>query len=587
MFTDATRGAAEEPVALALAGKIPGVTVIPHRFKLSPLEERFTSRLRLLCDVLHYEHPDFADALWLRDRAWEAPPPGVARWARRIARCGRKCSRWAISAALALDRVVAPPAIFDTFLEAEDPDVLLASPVVWGLSAQIELLKAASRRGTPTGILIPSWDNLTTKGFLGYVPDRVFVWNEMQRAELERLHRTPAGRVTVTGAPTFDHWFTASRVQGREAFLERVGLDPTQPYVLYLSSSWQIAPEEPDFFERWLGVIRSSPDEVVRDVQVLVRPHPVLHTQASWYAREFERLPHVSVWPLDADALAQPEYYSDYENSLRHCAAAIGLNTSSMVEAAIFAKPVCTWEDGSLGERLRQTPHYGHLRTAGGAGLLHVATNAAQHVEQLGQAIRQGVAGMPDPQSLSFAEAFIRPRGLDHPVAPFMADELVRLGREQSRVDVPGPIGRRVGKTVERSHYLLGLPLQDHPIRSIMVRLVAEIVFLRARPKGKAEARRMRAAAEIERQKQRARARKDAQKAQKLHAAAELEQRMHAAAEIERQKREGREQKEQRRRAAVEIQEQKQRARARKDAQKAQKLRAAAELEQPELEQPE
>jgi CDP-glycerol:poly(glycerophosphate) glycerophosphotransferase len=471
------RGSVEEAVAAILAGRIRGVSVQLDPTPRSRLERVLTARLRWLCDVLWYSHPDFENADWLRERALEGAPQGVARWAQRVARCGWPTARGAIAVALALDRLLPPPKAYEQLLEDAQPDAVLVSPGVWPGSSQVDLLKAASRRGIPTAVLVPSWDNLTNKGLLRYVPDRVFVWNEMQRDELERLHRLPPEAIAATGAPTFDRWFSAGNGD-RETFCERVGLDPQRPYILYLASSRQVAPGEPVYFERWLDLVRSAEDEALRDVPVLVRPHPIAGTHAAWIASELDRREGVTIWPRDlADALASSDYYSDYAESMRHCALAVGLNSSSLVEVAIFGKAVCTWEDGDLGLRQRQTLHYRHLLRAGG-GLLHVATSPDEHVAQLARLLSISV---PDARSSSFVAAFVRPLGVDKPVAPIMASEIAELVRRPSRVVCPGPIGRTIGSALARVAFVLGLPLRDRPMREVAVRLAVALVVACAR----------------------------------------------------------------------------------------------------------
>lgn len=476
VLTRSLRGSTEEPVAKALAGNA-GVTIAQVELETTPLQEHLSLRLRWMCDVLRYEHPDFAGS-WIRERAWDLAPKGIVRWARLLALGGWRTSRTAISAVLAFDRIFPPPASYESLLDAEQPDVVLVSPLVVGPSIQVELLRAATRRGIPTGILIPSWDNLTTKGLVAYRPDRVFVWNEMQRSELERLHGISADSVAVTGAPAFDHWFEQTRGEDRALFVRRMGLDPARPYVLYLASSIQMAPSEPDFFERWHGIVRAASDELVRDVQVLVRPHP--HAAAAWGVREFDLHPAVAVWPLDPEAVSSPDYYSDYENALRHCAAVVGLNTSSMIEATIFGKAVCTWEDGELGARQRQTLHYRYFGTVAGTGL-NIATSAAEHLEHLGRAVRLGIAGIPDERSDAFVEAFVRPRGRDRAAAGIMAAEIAELGAMSSRVAIPGVAARLMGRFAARGQFILGLPLNDRPLRAVLVRFAAGLVLLSAR----------------------------------------------------------------------------------------------------------
>ena len=79
-------------------------------------------------------------------------------------------------------------------LAANRPDVVLVSPLIDLGSAQTDIIKSArSGWAFPTGMLLFSWDNLSTKGSLHVPPDRMFVWNELQRQEAAELHGFPAG----------------------------------------------------------------------------------------------------------------------------------------------------------------------------------------------------------------------------------------------------------------------------------------------------------------------------------------------------------------------------------------------------------
>src|SRR5581483_6437361 len=136
-----------------------------------------------------------------------------------------------------LERAIPTSPEIDRFVREHAPDVVLATPVVNRASTQVEFLKSARRLGIPAATLVASWDNLTNKGLLKWAPERVFVWNEVQRREAAELHGIPPERVTATGAQLFDTWFERRPSTAREELVRRMGLDPARPYVLFLGSS--------------------------------------------------------------------------------------------------------------------------------------------------------------------------------------------------------------------------------------------------------------------------------------------------------------------------------------------------------------
>jgi len=83
------------------------------------------------------------------------------------------------------------------------------------------VVAGAKSLGIPVGMLLYSWDNLSTKGCLHQPPDRMFVWNELQRREALSLHGFPEDRVVIAGAPRFDAFFELRPETRREEFYRR------------------------------------------------------------------------------------------------------------------------------------------------------------------------------------------------------------------------------------------------------------------------------------------------------------------------------------------------------------------------------
>ncbi len=384
--------------------------------------ETLALRLRRLGNVLRYTHPDYARRTALRVRAFEGAEPDVQRWARRIARLGPRAAS-AIAWLLARAESTFPPSrsAYAVLVE-EDPDAVVALPIIREPSF-VDFLKAGARRGIPTVVWIPSWDNLTNKGLLHFIPDRVFVWNRQQADELARYHRVPTERVSVTGAQTFDHWFSGYASSPRAEFCSRLGIDRNRPLILYLASSLQTAPNELEFFGRWLRSVRSSNDPVLESAAVLVRPH--WSVVQSWLERDFEREAGVAVSrSTDRHPLFSDAYRQEYGDELHHATVAVGINTSAMIEAAIFGKPVCTVELPELFHSQRGTVHFQYLANGGG-GLLRTASSLEEHVAVLSELIRRDPYAR-DERSTEFVRAFVRPHGTDVTPTEIFCEEMVK-----------------------------------------------------------------------------------------------------------------------------------------------------------------
>jgi hypothetical protein len=431
--------------------------------------------VRALADLARYTHPRYERAPVLRrrmaedvlddlTRSRELEPLGrrlALRLARRLAATtdAELSARVIRRAARLEDAIPTSPAI-DRYIHERAPDVVLATPVVKFASEQVDFLKSARRLGIPTGVCVASWDNLTNKGLLRFVPERVFVWNEVQRREAVELHGIPAERVVATGAQLFDEWFERRPSRSREEFLRTVGLDPAEPYVLYVGSSPFVtrhSREEVTLVEGWIAALRASGDETLRRAGILVRPHPIGKV---WKTVDLSRFGNATVWPSKPRRPVEPQEQADFFDSLAHSAAVVGLNTTAMIEAAIVGKSVLTVLAPEFAQE--STLHFHYLLAENG-GFLHVAPSLEEHVAQLGHVLDEDAAGAE--RRRRFVESFVRPRGLERTATPILADEIEELS------ELPVEAGARPGRLLLLPPLALEAALSSIVVRSAPARL--------------------------------------------------------------------------------------------------------------------
>jgi hypothetical protein len=379
----------------------------------------FVDLLRGARDYVRYFDPRFARATRLVRRAYDIAPTEFVLFCERHPWVKRHWRLAARALAFAEELIPSDPG-FETFLREERPDLVLVTPLVTFESYQTDYVKAAHRLGIPV-IFIPfSWDNLTNKGLMRVQPDRVLVWNDIQQREAIDLHGCAPEHVVITGAARFDDFFARKPSTSRHEFFASFGLDPSRPLVLYLGSSQLTGPNEMEFIRRWVDSFRGAEDEVIRGCGILVRPHPAL--RASWTSVDMSDIDNIAV-SLDASRGGDQELF----DSLHHAHAAVGLNTSAMLEAAVVGRPVHTllapgFDEGQIG-----TMHFHYLVEAYG-GLATIARDFQEHHRQLAPLLRQPPA--MSARSRSFAEQFLRPRGVTRPVSPILTAEIERLAQE-------------------------------------------------------------------------------------------------------------------------------------------------------------
>jgi hypothetical protein len=414
-----------KPLKLGVFNDNPRIDVVANPVRRVDGWEPFVRPLRQARDYVRYLHPGYGHAQKLAERARAYAPPG---WPERLSGNGALGGRRTLAKrALELAESLVPSEpYYELFIRSHAPDVILITPLIDFGSYQTDYVKSAHRLGIPIAFLPFSWDNLTNRGLVRIAPDRVLVWNDHQKREAMTYHDVPADRIVVTGAPRFDEFFAMRPSTTRDAFCTRAGLDPSRPFLLYLCSSHFVAPDEVGFVRTWARAVRE--DAAAGDCGILVRPHPA--NGEAWDGVDLADIPNAAVWKEPPRVQADPALY----DSLFHCAAVAGLNTSAMIEAGILGKAVHTIQTAEFAGGQEQTLHFHYLLARNG-GLVEVAEDLRQHCRQLGEAVANPAAGAE--RSRRFVESFVRPRGLDRPVAPIMVEEIERVAAIEKRPHRP------------------------------------------------------------------------------------------------------------------------------------------------------
>ena len=429
-----------------LAARYPNVRLADVPGRRAGAWSELARRIRLGLDYLRFLDPRYEHALHLRKRAHDRAPRLVVRLA------GSPAGSWLGGSAgihrllRFLERGIPPARPIESFIAAEAPDVLLVTPLVDIGSPQLDHFAAARRLGVRTVLPVGSWDHLSSKSLLRAMPDRVILWNETQRREATDLHHVPADRIVVTGAQCYDQWFDRSPAVGYQAFCERVGLRPDRPFILYVCSSlFRGTTFEPAFAERWIQAIRASADPRLKDIGILVRPHPARRDE--WKQVDLTGYHNVAFWgdhPVDAEAK------EDYFDSLYYSSAVVGINTSAFIEAAVVGKPVFTVLEPEISENNQEGTLHLHYLLDETTGVLRATRSLDEHVPQLAEALAGHGDG--DPRAARFVDNFVRPFGRHEAATPRFVEAVERAGE----LPAPAPERRGAGSAVA---YALLFPL--------------------------------------------------------------------------------------------------------------------------------
>jgi hypothetical protein len=400
-------------------------------------ERDLASGLRDWLTYLWFLEPGLRAASKARERALRGVPAGLHGTAAALSNHPDLLHAVRTSVQ-GIERLLPPPAQFKELIESEAPDAVVVSPLLDKGTPQINYLRAARELGIGTGLCVASWDNLTNKAPILDPVDLVAVWNQAQVEEAVNLHQVPRERVVVTGAPVYDQWFGRKPATSRAEFCLSLGLPPDRPFLLYVCSSGFIAPDEAKWIPRWLSTIRESGLPELADVPVLIRPHPQKPLLAGDGGKRLADLPHVVVHPPHGELAITEAAISDYYEAIHHSAAVVGITTSAMIDASLAGRGVYSLLSRRYRESQDGLPHFDHLRRAGG-GLIHATARPLEHAEALARALRGEDAVEAEARAHAFLAEFIRPHGLDRPVAPLLADALEALASQPRRAPEPAP----------------------------------------------------------------------------------------------------------------------------------------------------
>ena len=318
-----------------------------------------------------------------------------------------------------IERMISPDPNIVKDICSANPDVVFASPTNLRFSsADLEYLKAAKMLGIPNAVFALTWDNLTTKGLMHIIPDTLFVWNKIQKKEAETQHHMPSSQIVVTGSPTFDALFEHIKPSvSRENFCRQHTIEHENLFIVYLCTSKNLTPDERDLIKSLRDALDRVDDERMSRMQIVMRPHPANYSIYQGFEQKgIVLVPQKGQTP---DTSAELQLFYD---SLFYASAAVGVNTSAMIDAIIFDKPVIALLAPQYKETQSQTQHFQQL-------LQYDVVERAITVEECIKRIKdidEGRDTRKEKRS-TFVREFIRPQGLEKPVAEIIADEIEKM----------------------------------------------------------------------------------------------------------------------------------------------------------------
>ena len=285
-------------------------------------------------------------------------------------------------------RLVSEPGA-TALLKTHRPDAVFAAHLFD--DAEIAILREAARLYIPTVGFINSWDKLTARSAIRFLPDRLIVFNDIVKREAMTHADMPEERITVSGIPQYDQYISDTPI-AREEFCRAHGLDPAKQIILFApmgrafsDSDWDVI----DLLHQITGA--GSP---VKPVELFVRFQP----NDFFDEREIPKRPWLKYaypgtrfgtsrggdWDMSFQELA------NLTATLAHSALLVCYASSMSVDAACFNKPVININfelkpsslPGKSPTQYYATEHYRNILATGGVRLVENPNELVQWINR-------------------------------------------------------------------------------------------------------------------------------------------------------------------------------------------------------------
>ncbi len=172
---------------------------------------------------------------------------------------------------LRMENRLFPGAEFDSLLDRHKPDLVTTGTPGYNRD-DIHCLRAARRGGISTATVMLSWDNLTSKGYMGVTPDHLLVWSDLMADEAVEYHDFPRSKIRWTGAAQFDCYFGVRDRLDRRSWRRQHGLAEDVPLLVYGTINPAILPHEIEIVRQIVAAARSG--KFRRRPHIWIRLHP-------------------------------------------------------------------------------------------------------------------------------------------------------------------------------------------------------------------------------------------------------------------------------------------------------------------------
>ena len=299
-------------------------------------------------------------------------------------------SYWAKALLRKADYYFLPKDRYRAVFEKYEPDLVFSTDLTDRSEGEsdIDLIREAKSRGVFVAGMVRSWDNLTGRGIIREVPDKIIVHNNIIKKECLFYNHIAEGDVITVGIPHYDNYLKA-KPKDKKEFFDELGLLPDKKTILFVVTADR-------FLQKQFGKKRVSFNKYILELlskfdpettQILVR-FPLI---GSVELGDFSP-PGNMIFDRPQRLFGKGELDSEAEkhliDSLSHSDVVLPGPSTIALDALLFKKPVIfvafdAEKNLPQHESIRKFFHVEHLRPLMEMGGARIANNEEEFFESI------------------------------------------------------------------------------------------------------------------------------------------------------------------------------------------------------------
>ncbi len=166
------------------------------------------------------------------------------------------------------------PDIHKKLFEKHKPDLIITTSL-GNVARNFDsfIMREAKKYGAKIATIILSWDNTTSKGMAGAIPDHIIAWTEVMKKELLEYHDFPINEVSIGGIAHFDTYYRKEELLSKEMIFKKFDLDINKKLIFFATKSPTAYPWNVDI--AYIIAEAIAKEKISFPAQLLIRLHPL------------------------------------------------------------------------------------------------------------------------------------------------------------------------------------------------------------------------------------------------------------------------------------------------------------------------